>query len=232
MSNKEIISRGLPLIKFQNEERIKSFQSGIVYMKSLEYYRKEEERSGDCTVGDLYEGMIHTNEATIIIPELGINETMYDALLNTSFSNSFVFCMLSPDLKTDKFEFTDEQKEKLLSFGDTALVITNREEFLKRVYFALEEHKIKGYFGKVTYYDETKDNFDVWQSLQTNGMSNIAFYKRMRYSYQQEFRLLIEPPETKDDYYKLNIGSIEDISVIIPSKDALKIIINPCKSQN
>ena len=39
--------------------------------KTLEYYRKREEETGDCEVGDKYEGMVHINDATIYFPDMG-----------------------------------------------------------------------------------------------------------------------------------------------------------------
>ena len=48
---------GVPLIKFQDAEKIKKLQSGKIYAKTLGYYRKREEETGDCEVGDKYEGM-------------------------------------------------------------------------------------------------------------------------------------------------------------------------------
>ena len=63
-------AKGMPLIKFQDADKIKSLQSGKIYAKTLGYYRKREE-TGDCEVGDKYEGMIHINEATIYCPDTG-----------------------------------------------------------------------------------------------------------------------------------------------------------------
>ena len=39
--------KGMPLIKFQDKDKIKSLQSGKIYAKTLEYYRKREEETGD-----------------------------------------------------------------------------------------------------------------------------------------------------------------------------------------
>ena len=40
-------AKGMPLIKFQDADKIKSLQSGKIYAKTLGYYRKREE-TGDC----------------------------------------------------------------------------------------------------------------------------------------------------------------------------------------
>ena len=78
-------AKGMPLIKFQDADKIKSLQSGKIYAKTLGYYRKREE-TGDCEVGDKYEGMIHINEATIYCPDTGEVVAVNDDLLKTSES--------------------------------------------------------------------------------------------------------------------------------------------------
>lgn len=220
--------KGVPLIKFQSKDRINDFRRGIIYMKSLEYYRKREEETGENTLGDRFEAMVHANDGFIIIPELGICEKLSDNLLNTSFSNSYVFCMLSLPLDTNTFTFDDVQKEKIADFGDTALLITDRVEFLNRVQKAIMREGLKGYHGMVNYYDESLDCVEYWMSLIQHGMKQAAFWKRQMYSYQQEYRLLIEQPPTEKDYYILNIGPIEDISVVLDTKQALNAIAQSC----
>lgn len=141
--------KGMPLIKFQDEDKIKSLQSGKLYAKTLEYYRKREEETGDCEVGDKYEAMIHINEATIHFPDTGEMIPVNDDLLRTSESNDFVFCMFGINPSTEKFKFTDEQKEKMLSFGDTALLILDQDEFIHRVKTAAEKAGYNVYFKPV-----------------------------------------------------------------------------------
>ncbi len=216
---------GNPLIKFQCEDKIKYLQKGTVYMKSLEYYRQKEIETGDDTVGDLFEAMIHVKDGYAIIPEMGICEKLSDDLLKTSFSDSFVFCMFStlPEIKS--FQYSQEQKEKMIGFGNTALIITNRDEFIRRVSVAVLRDQLDGCHGFVRYADEKVDSAEYWISLLRNGMSYSAFWKRKRYAYQQEYRFLIKPPVTKNDFYELNIGNIEDISIILPAEQALNGLI-------
>ena len=132
-------AKGMPLIKFQDADKIKSFQSGKIYAKTLGYYRKREEETGDCEVGDKYEAMIHINEATIYFPDTGETVAVNDDLLKTSESNDFVFCMFGVNPTEEKFRFTDKQKEKMLSFGDTALIVLDHDEFIHRVKVAAEQ---------------------------------------------------------------------------------------------
>ncbi len=220
-TTRTIQSVGIPFIKFQDRDKIEYLQKGKIYLKSLAYYRQRELETNDDTVGDLFESMIHINNGFISIPELSTFERLDDALIQSSFVNHFVFCMLSLPENKNTFSFSEEQKQKILGFGNSALLITDRGEFLRRVAVALDREKIVGSHGYVKYYDETKDNLDYWMSIFRNGTENVAFWKRKRYEYQQEYRFLIAPPTTDNDYYELEIGSIEDISIILTAEQAL-----------
>lgn len=227
MFERKLTLRGDPIIKFQDEWKIDALQKGIVYMKPLEYYRQREAETGDDTVGDLFEGMLHVNDGYAIIPELGICEKLSDRLIYTTFSNSFVFCTFSTLPNVSSFQYTGEQKEKMSQFGDTALIITDRYEFVRRVTMAVQRDNLKGLHGFVNYADEKEDSAAYWISLLRNGLSYSAFWKRKRYAYQQEYRFLIEPPVVEADFYELNIGNIEDISVKVPAARALNGLIVP-----
>lgn len=216
--------KGMPLIKFQDKDKIKSLQSGKIYAKTLEYYRKREEETGDCEVGDKYEGMVHINDATIYFPNMGEIVPIKDELLKTSESNDFLFCMfgINPDLK--KFSFTDEQKEKMLSFGDTALVVLDSEEFIRRVNIAAKNAGYQAEFNSVNYYNPNIDGGNMLFSLGA-GMWNIAFWKRDSYIYQQEVRFVFRPGAENVDHIELDIGDISDITAIISAEKALSAIV-------
>ena len=216
-------AKGMPLIKFQDADKIKSLQSGKIYAKTLGYYRKREE-TGDCEVGDKYEGMIHINEATIYCPDTGEVVAVNDDLLKTSESNDFVFCMFGVNPTEEKFRFTDKQKEKMLSFGDTALIVLDPDKFIRRVKAAAEKAGYKVYFKPVQYYDPTIDNGNMLISL-SYGMWHIAFWKRDSYTYQQEVRFVFTPGDDNIDHIELDIGDISDITAIISAKSALSAIV-------
>lgn len=223
-TTKAIQAVGAPFIKFQDRDKIEYFQNGKIYFKSLAYYRQRERETGDDTVGDVFEAMFHVNNGFLCIPEIGVFKKLDDALIHSCFANHYVFCMLSLFEDKPEFKFTNEQKEKILGFGDSALLITNRSEFLHRVAMALDREKIEGTHGFVNYYDEASDNSDYWFSILRSGPQNIAFSKRKRYSYQQEYRLLIKPATTETDYFELDIGNIADISTILTADQAINAI--------
>ena len=58
-------AKGMPLIKFQDADKIKSLQAGKIYAKTLGYYRKREEETENAPVEVTYrriENMFGRNE--------------------------------------------------------------------------------------------------------------------------------------------------------------------------
>ncbi len=216
--------KGFPLIKFKNEEIINSLKSGKIYLNSLKWFREYENEFGDFVVGDSFEGMLHINDGELIIKETGERHKLNDTIIPTVLSDSYVFCMTYVDPKNDSFEFTDEQKEELRSFGDTALVILDSNEFISRIKKAANEKGYNIYFNKVHYYDENADWADVFISL-IQGTHNIAFWKRRTYSKQQEFRMVIPVEDYTKDHIELDIGDISDITKIFTTEQILTMQI-------
>ena len=223
MEAKEIEVRGIPLIKFQCSKKITSLQQGHLYAKTLKYYRDLEQETGDSDIGDKFEAMLHVNEGYIHIHDTGETITLNDSLIKTGHSEDFVFCMFGIYPSIQAFRFTDEQRKKMLSFGDTALVIQDSDEFIKRVLDAANRNGFEAHFGAVQYYEPTIDSCNLIVSL-LKGMWNIAFWKRARYSYQQEWRFVFIPGNG-EDHIDLDIGDISDISTILPASKVLSDFI-------
>ena len=129
---------------------------------------------------------------------------------------------INPDVKF--FQFTDEQKQEISNFGYTALLITDRDEFFRRIFIATEKAKLKGFHGFVKYCNERVDSVNLLASL-INGMENIAFWKRDKYRYQQEYRFLIQMEDTTQDHFEINIGNISDISKVMKTSVLLNSIV-------
>lgn len=223
MEAKKIEVIGTPLIKFQSAERIVSLQQGHLYAKTLKYYREREQETGDADIGDEFEAMLHINEGYLRSRDTGETIELKDVLIPTGNSQDFVFCLFAIYPSTQVFRFTDEQKTKMLSFGDTALVIQDSDAFIKRV---LNAAKLKGFdahFDAVRYYDPSVDSGNLIVSL-LKGMWNIAYWKRERYSYQQEGRFVFTPGNG-EDHIDLDIGDISDISTIFPSSAVLSALV-------
>lgn len=217
----KMIIKGFPLIKFQSAERIESLQNGLIYMNSLDWFRKHESEKGDIVVGDSFEAMLHINDGKLLFPDTGEEIEIKNELIKTSSSNDYVYCMLGINPYGSNFSFTDEQKENIESFGDTALLILDRAEFINRIRNAAIKARYEVYGGFVQYYDETHDSVNLIMSL-LSGIQNIAFWKRKKYYYQQEFRFLAHAPNCDKDHLELNIGDIRDISKVLKTSKLLK----------
>ncbi len=218
----------LPIVKFQNKEIIEKIQSGKMYLKNLEWFREKEKQTGDMTIGDLLEGMLHISEGYMQIFDSDgqVIECvpLTDSAITTSFSNAFVFCATNIFPDESGHVFADNQKPVFKEFGDTALVIENKGEFIKRIYKATKELGYEVFYGVVNYYNKDEDNANMLLSL-LHGMHNIAFWKRDTYKVQQEFRIVLWKKDANKDYIEFDIGDISKISKVISIEEALRIQI-------
>lgn len=222
--------KGTPLIKFKEEDKILRLRAGEMHFGSLELYRKLAAENP--ALGDDYEALLHINKATALIQKIdggtptGTPEVhnLENELLYTSYSNGFAFCMFGINPQNNYFRFDDEQKEKMASgFGDTALIIIDSEEFYSRIRLAFMRENFplnECHCGFVKYYDESVDSIEIYCDL-LRGMHNVAFQKRKKYKYQQEFRVLLPCSIVDGDGFDLQIGDITDITEVIPAKTAL-----------
>jgi hypothetical protein len=100
--------------------------------------------------------------------------------------------------------------ERNLSFGCTAIIITDISEFIKRIKLAAHllnkevDHAPIEYVNKETYHGEIG-----------------PFVKFNNFSYQNEFRFILTNGKGRREF--LEIGNIRDITMVIPSSEIKKI---------
>lgn len=223
--NDKIIIKGVPLIKTKTEARIKEFQAGCVYCKSLQYYIDLEKKQGDDVVGDAWEASVPLREADIYIPDENYAVHVNNIAIPTMVKDNFVFCMtgIIPQYKEHKLV-----EEELTKFGEASLLITNMVEFVNKI----ERAAIKKGFkmikhGFVNYYDEKYDNLQMLLDIMYS-TSNIAFWKRKKYANQSEYRFLFEG-NTQNDFVKFDIGDISSISCYLTQKQLQKAMYKKTK---
>ena len=95
--------------------------------------------------------------------------------------------------------------ERNFRFGDYALVLTNPQEFIDRIPSRLTAQGVRCRAGLVDYVDE--------ESTREMG----PFRKLRRFAYQSEWRLVCH--DGPGGPRRLYIGSIEEISAIVPSTE-------------
>lgn len=226
--NISIQINGVPLIKFQSSERIAKLRKGLIYANTLEYYRKLEERTNDSTVGDRNEAMIHVNKGYFINKETNEKISLDNSLIPTAYSNDYAFCMFGIYPHYEEFKFTEEQKNEIRSFGDTALIITNQSAFIERIRNSADKKGYNTIFNAVNYYDPSIDDANMLLSV-FKDLHNVAFWKRNQYAYQQEARFLFTDGDTTLDHIELNIGDISDISEVFTTESMLNGIAQKLK---
>lgn len=217
------------LMKFQDFDKLKSLQSGEMYMKNIDYYIQLEKRERDKFIADSGEDSIVLPSAKIRIRGLedkkNIEFDFAKAIYSGGHSKNPIFCMFSLDHRNiEKYKnktvmrFTDDQKKELRRFGTHALLIDDANEFLTRVSSALAAEQYKYRTGFVTYY---KDNEQIARFADiANNRKHIAFTKDYEpFFIQQEFRILVE--NEVEDHYSLSIGDISDITHISPIDEVL-----------
>ena len=93
------------------------------------------------------------------------------------------------------------------------VIITNPIEFLDRIKNTLNKRGVIFRGKSIKYLDYDKDQTDL----------NL-FCKSDQYSYQKEFRIVVY--NIKSEYYKIEVGSIEDIALIHLSKKLEGLMIS------
>lgn len=144
-----------------------------------------------------------------------------------------LFCLynLYYNEKSGTFEDPDQ---RLASFGDTAVIITDMDAFIKRFLIALfaQEDKNNTHFIPVA-------NIVEYYAPETADIKTPLFHKTNSYAWQNELRIAIGELDTHNNFSTspdqrypliqstdpilLNIGSIEDITLLIPVQDFISL---------
>ena len=174
MAEKTIKNAWSMLIKLGAEENLKKLQSGELYMKNLQYYVDLEKGASDENVGDMYDGQMLLRDVKISMYSVDTNRFLGQiiapkASMNLGYLKCPVFCMYMFDYRNHtgeelngnilkvRYQFTEEQLEKLPNFGTHAFIIKNGT----MVEYAHKE--IKDHIGRFTklYYQIKNDKIDA-----------------------------------------------------------------------
>jgi len=205
------MSEPAALVKFGQDNNMSQFRNeGLLYMNNLPYFRgiEDKELRGDpCDSVDKFE---RGQKADISLPDgtkLPIKVTNWDLRIGPSNADKInVFCMYALRPLAGTFPVN----EKNFRFGDVAIVVIDINEFIDRIKKHLRQKHIEGKAQLVEYID---DDY-------TGEVG--AFRKFKKFSYQSEWRLVCK--DGPGGPRKLRIGSIKDISVVVPIQEINEII--------
>lgn len=232
----------LPFLRLDSEEHLIALQEGEFFMRPLLYYQILEEC--DYARNDPYDGSIPTHLVKFPSAQLGIHEVKHPRIiLGNSFVKCFFTykCSSFRAIEDGKFELTlsSDDIDALRQFSCShALVIANPIKFIYQVQVACEKNYEQLYYGNVLYKtDKELLSLELDLINQTHQNTNPAFIKNIRYKNQSEYRFCIIHPiksmyrsnsnqnnievynikdDVKEETYTINIGSIRDISYIVP----------------
>jgi hypothetical protein len=205
------------LIKIGALEHVKMLQkSGLIYLNNLRYYRELETKESNLRKD--HREASYSNEILSSLEIFKDGKKIPFQFLSGRFNqympenlSHHIYCMYAINSKhLNKGNFINPD---LVRFGESALIITDHAEFIERVKAKLNSIKLNWVIDLVKYYDP---------KVNLEGLT--AFHKPIEYEYQNELRILVmghtEPT------LQIEIGSIIDISVLIESKDLLKLSID------
>lgn len=220
------------LVKFIDKKWADKLMDGEVFMRTIACFGDISRRSTDSQNefrGDVLEGINYSfgNQA---------------GLIDVLTYREKIYCLyaLEFDEETGRFIKPDN---RILEFGDTAVIIHNTGEFLHRICYAMLDR-----FGNDFWTSFQRIEYDVDFSVE---QPYDEFCKASSYSYQNEFRIALDlakgrfnPEQLKDvtnfarltfpgkieedtnpdslsDSLTLNIGNIRDISISVPTSNLL-----------
>lgn len=204
------------IIKLGAHEHMQSlFEGGVIYMNTLEYYRTLEAHGER---RDINEGAerVRNRRGGILKrknPEIGDFEEIAQLThsrireLNSNLKNLNIFCSyyLKSDMPVNNLGAAISERAKL-GFGDYAVVVADAGEFVTRVKQAAIEKGYKHFRSLVKYVDFSQDDFEVG-----------PFVKDQAFSHQNELRIAVHTGRNSSSAIKLEIGSLEDIAVMVPA---------------
>ncbi|NNG99676.1 hypothetical protein [Acinetobacter sp. ANC 5414] len=202
---------------FKKKQYMEEFLDGKLYMNCLGYFKNVEDAKN--TQYDSKEGIKsylqpHDVEMEIKfgdqVIKLDVRNLAAPVIIqNNGYNNLKIICFYSPyidysDLKASKedIKITDKMKN---DFGDHVIIITNYEEFSKRLQAALDISEDIEFCGhkKVDYFPH---NFHG--SFEDH---EIPFKKHEDFSFQKEYRVIARTKQHDEQPLVINIGDLRDI---------------------
>lgn len=202
------------IIKLGEREHMQSLlEDGILYMNPLEFYRtleaddeRRDPNEGTERFHNRSSGVLKIkNSETGDFEEIAKLTHSRIRILNSNLQKLNVFCSyyLRTKLPVNNLGAVITQRTKV-GFGDYAVVIADAVEFVTRVKQAAIEKGYKHFRSLVKYVDFSQDDFEVG-----------PFVKDQAFAHQNELRIAVHTAENSGSAIKLEIGSLEDIAVML-----------------
>lgn len=218
------------LMKFIKNKYVDNFLDGKLYMNFLRYFVELEKVSNDPDIGDLFEGQLPIYDLDVDISKDGdsiMKAKSKMMILDFGYLDCPTLCLYRLERKNlienkengkSKYIFSEMQKRELKVFGDKCILLNNPMAFINRIEDAALKNDFDVYHEKINYYAK---NEQIHFKDVIKNKYKCAYWKRMRYNYQSEFRILCDFNLKFRENYVLDIGSIRDIAKVVEANDIL-----------
>ena len=219
---------------FRKEQYRDEFKKGLLYFNTLEFFKNIEDPCKFCIADDC-EGVVGFYQPDKIKLQFGRLDITDLAGPVTIRKNDLACYNLLSLASINDGEFKASEKytleeikkgysflESINSIGDYAILITDTNEFIHRIEIVAKEQNYTLMRGLVEYYDSRTFNGNF-------SCPNKFFHKKNEFSYQKEYRFVLEKNERKNAPIVLNIGNISDICVDLFTReinDKISIKVN------
>lgn len=207
---------------YDNKSHAEEFVKGRLFMNTIQSFREYKDESGKLR-GDKYEGIValfqpgKENELSIDGHIIPASDLVGPILFHGNhLLNQNVFCLYSlnsSDHKTISANTLSDFKQTLLihktcfGFGKFCVAVINATEFITRCQIAIKKLKFNCSLGLVDYFDENEFNGYMPED-------KLGYQKRIQFSHQREYRIMIDRNCSKPGPYFLNIGDLSDICIL------------------
>ena len=231
------------LIKyFAKEEYRKQFVAGKLYMNTIDYFWN----NGFDDQRDVFEGIVCTvpvKDFEGFEPDFQVVQATDYRFRAIGYKYCNVCCFYRLDYEYNERYIRYNHDPQMIEFGEYAALITDKEEFMRRIDRAIKRGNFKYLCGKVHYRVpekdgipvkrgptidlETKDFYFSLQELIDRGYRisrRDCFDKDIRYGRQQEWRIALYRGKKETHPYCLEVGNLSDIVQCFHASEFTKAI--------
>ncbi len=193
------------------------YENEYLYFKPLKDFRSpKNDKSGRLDPRELNMTNIQINNLTLTVDnkkiELHKMFKNFKGQLNEHLTDPKINCCSLHWMEIQPKKLNDSFNEKLLDFGDKALLILDSMKFIEILDKSIEKLNYKYSRDKVKYYRPKEFNGEI-----------SLHHKDEQYDYQNEYRILISP--TNNEPINIPIPGLKKISTTIDSNDLKKLIL-------
>lgn len=185
-----------------------TINSGLIHLKRIDEHRGKTPNYRD-DPDEGIQGIFQGSQSILKISEKGTDYHEVPFTVMREFvrsESSFYVCSFTDVTKIPvKGEYC--LSPLLRKFGNCVVIILKPNEFLQRIKEVMDAKNYKYKLDYVKYTDLRTQHREIKKE-------DFAFVKDLSYSWQSEFRIVVETENETEEEINFNIGDIRDISLL------------------